>query len=596
MNRVIVSALAAFGILAMSCQQGPVSVSDASREPSQVASQPASQAVEEVAAAELDIEVAATSPSPGVQRALDLLQSRHTGLTQTQVERLAATIVEEAGIPGLWASSLTLSCAAGMRDNSELTMTEVLEVLESITAKVEIPILFDGDTGYGQFSHFQQLVRKLCLRRVGGVCIEDKVFPKTNSFLRSEGQDLAPVDEFCGKIRAGKDAQTDPDFLVVARTEALIVGLEISEALDRAEKYAEAGADAVLIHSKDRTFAPIQEFMSRWDDRVPVVCVPTTYYSTPMEAFQQAGVSLVIWANHMMRASIGAMQHVANHIGETGTARDLEDEIVSVKEVFRLQDADGLLEGEKVYLQQGSSASAVVLAASRGSGLDELTEDRPKCMIPLGGTPAVEKMLQSLRAEGIKDISIVRGYKPEALAPAGASFFENPNWEQNGELGSLAAARPALKGEVLLLYGDVVFKRYILHELVSSEAPITIVVDGSSGFIESGRSVDRVSVSGPPPTRYDETEFHLQEMATDLPDDRTSGQWIGMARTKGEGTERLVEVLDELLAEPGSERLDMCAVFSRLVEKDPECVRVLYVQGDWIDINTVADVAKGSIV
>ena len=116
---------------------------------------------------------------------------------------LSATIVEEAGVPGLWASSLTLSCAAGLRDNSELTMTEVLEVLESITAKVSIPILFDGDTGYGQFSHFQQLVRKLCLRRVGGVCIEDKVFPKTNSFLRSESQVLAPKDEFCGKIQAG---------------------------------------------------------------------------------------------------------------------------------------------------------------------------------------------------------------------------------------------------------------------------------------------------------------------------------------------------------------------------------------------------------
>ena len=158
---------------------------------------------------------------------------------------LSATIVEEAGIRGLWASSLTLSGAAGLRDNSELTMTEVLETLESITAKVEIPILFDGDTGYGQFSHFQQLVRKLCIRRVGGVCIEDKVFPKTNSFLRSEGQELAPTEEFAGKIRAGKDAQTDPEFIVAARTEALIVGLDTAAAIDRAERYVEAGADAV---------------------------------------------------------------------------------------------------------------------------------------------------------------------------------------------------------------------------------------------------------------------------------------------------------------------------------------------------------------
>ncbi len=509
---------------------------------------------------------------------------------------LSATIVQEAGIPGLWASSLTLSCAAGLRDNSELTMTEVLDTLESMTAKADIPILFDGDTGYGQFSHFQQLVRKLCLRDVGGVCIEDKVFPKTNSFLRSEAQVLAPIDEFCGKIRAGKDAQTDPDFIVAARTESLIVGLDIADALDRAERYAEAGADAVLIHSKAKTFAPIQEFMTRWSGAAPVIVVPTTYYSTPMEAFQEAGISLVIWANHMLRAAIGAMQEVANHIGEVGTARDLEDKIVSVKEVFRLQDADGLLEGEKQYLNQGSPVSAIVLAASRGTGLDELTADRPKCMIPIGGTPAIEKMLQSFRAESVKDISIVRGYAPEALAPMGATLIDNPGWEQNGVLGSLAAARAALKGEVVIAYGDVVFKRYILHELMSSEAQITIAVDGSRSLLEAGRSFDRIKASGPPPSHYDESDFQLVKAGSDLPDGETDGVFIGMMRTKGEGTERFIEAFDAVVAQSGSEGLDLCAVLNQLTQTHPGSVEVMYVQGGWIDINSLADVARGGAV
>ena len=526
----------------------------------------------------------------------DLLESPRVEQILEAHNALSATIVEEAGIPGLWASSLTLSCAAGLRDNSELTMTEVLDVLESITAKVAIPILFDGDTGYGQFSHFQQLVRRLCLRQVGGVCIEDKVFPKTNSFLRSESQSLAPVDEFVGKIRAGKDAQTDPDFVIAARTEALIVGLDMSEAIDRAERYAEAGADAILIHSKARTFAEVREFMARWKRPTPVICVPTTYYSTPIEAFQQAGVSLVIWANHMLRAAIGAMQSVANRIGESGTARDLEDAIASVKEVFRLQDADGLLEGERLYLTQSSVCSAVILAASRGSGLDALTRDRPKCMIAVKGQPAIERMLQSMRAEGIKDISIVRGYRPEALAPAGATLYDNPRWESNGELGSLAAARNALKGEVLIAYGDVVFKRYILHELLSSDAAITLVVDKTRSIVDSGRAGDRVKVSRRPPTRWEEAEYWLERMAPDLPDDETDGEWIGMVRARPEGTERLLAVLDELLAEPGSEKLDMSALFNRLVARDPKAVRVVYVAGDWIDINDLADLAKSGTV
>ncbi len=532
--------------------------------------------------------------SSNAQKLRALLQSPRVEHILEAHNALSASIVEEAGIPGIWASSLTLSAAAGMRDNSELTMTEVVDTLETMTAKVDIPILFDGDTGYGQFSHFQQLVRKLCMRSVGGVCIEDKRFPKTNSFLRSETQDLAPVDEFCGKIRAGKDAQTDSDFVVAARTEALIVGMDLEAALLRAGRYADAGADAVLVHSKDRTFAPVREFMRHWDRDVPVIVVPTTYYSTPIEAFQSEGISLVIWANQLLRAAIGAMQHVADEIGRTGSARDLEDEIVSVQEVFRLQDADGLLEGERQYLNRGSGISAVILAASRGSGMDELTQDRPKCMIPIGGTPVLEKAIHSLRAEGIKEISVVRGYKPEAVDPAGCHFFENPDWEETGEIASLERAKPAIKGDMVLLYGDVVFKRWILHQLLTSKAPITLIVDGTRSFLETGRRTDRVRCSAPAPERYDESEFRLLEMGPDIPADATHGEWIGMMRAQGPGTDLLLAALDTVAARSGAERMDLCPVFTQIATDHPDAVRVIYVGGDWVDINEMADVVRGN--
>ncbi|MEE8314426.1 MAG: phosphoenolpyruvate mutase, partial [Myxococcota bacterium] len=448
---------------------------------------------------------------------------------------LSATIVEAAGVPGIWVSSLTLSCANGLRDNSELTMTQALEILESMTARVEIPILFDGDTGYGHFNHFQQLVRRLCLRGVAGVCIEDKVFPKTNSFLRSEQQKLAPVEEFCGKIRAGKDCQTDPDFVLVARTEALITGLGMECAIERAERYVEAGADAVLIHSKDSSFAPIQEFMRRFGDAAPVICVPTTYYSTPPEAFDHAGIALVIWANQMLRAGVDAMQRVAARIGESGSARDVEDFIAPVKELFRLQDADGLSQIDRTY-GQNSTWKAVVLAASRGEGLDALTSDRPKCMIPVRGIPVIEKLVQNLRAEGVRDISIVRGYCGEALSPEGATYYDNPRWQQTGEIASLASARAALKGDIVFAYGDLIFKRYILHELMTSGAAITLVVDASKPFLDTGRRVDRVTLSAPPPATYDEDEYSLAAISADLPDAETHGEWIGLGRSSAEGT------------------------------------------------------------
>jgi phosphoenolpyruvate phosphomutase len=217
-------------------------------------------------------------------------------------------------------------------------------------------------------------------------------------------------------------------------------------------------------------------------------------------------------------------------------------------------------------------------------------------MIPVSGTPAIEKMLQSMRAEGIKDISIVRGYKSDALAPTGAEFFENPEWETNGELGSLAVAREALKGETVIAYGDVVFKRYILHLLLSSDAPLTLVVDGSRSFVDSGRSVDRVKVSGPPPSAYDESENWLEAMSENLADEEASGEWIGMMRVRGEGAELLLEALDTVLARPDSGSLDLCAVLNDLAQRDPRAIRVIYVQGGWIDINSLADVARSGDV
>jgi len=214
-------------------------------------------------------------------------------------------------------------------------------------------------------------------------------------------------------------------------------------------------------------------------------------------------------------------------------------------------------------------------------------------MISIGGVPAVEKMLRSLRAEGIRDISIVRGYCPEALAPSGVECLDNPRFDTTGELVSLATARPAIKDDVVIAYGDVIFKRYILHELLSSDAPITIVVDGSRSFVELGRTADRVQVSGPPPAVYDDREFHLVKMADDLPDERADGEWVGMMRARGEGTQRLLEALDEIMAQPEGEQADMAALFNRLVERDPRAVRVVYIEGDWIDINSLQDVARG---
>ena len=227
------------------------------------------------------------------QRLRDMLLSPDLRFIMEAHNGLSGKIVEEAGFEGIWASGLSISAALGVRDSNEASWTQVLEVLEFMADATTIPILVDGDTGYGNFNNFRRLVTKLCQRDIAGVCIEDKLFPKTNSFLGSN-QPLADIEEFCGKIKAGKDCQTDSNFSIVARTEALISGWPIEEALRRAEAYHQAGADAILIHSKKKSGDEILTFCREWGNRCPVVIVPTTYYATPTERFRDVNVSLLI--------------------------------------------------------------------------------------------------------------------------------------------------------------------------------------------------------------------------------------------------------------------------------------------------------------
>ena len=279
-----------------------------------------------------------------------MLQSKELEFILEAHNGLSAKIVEESGFKGIWGSGLSISASLGVRDNNEASWTQVLEVIEFMSDATNIPILLDADTGYGNFNNVRRLVKKLEQRKIAAMCIEDKLFPKTNSFINGEAQELAKIDEFSGKIKAAKDTQEDPDFCVVARIEAFIAGWGLDEVLKRAEAYHKAGADALLIHSKKPTAEDIFAFMNEWKDTCPVVIVPTMYYNTPTDEFRRYGISLVIWANHLVRASIKAMQHTATQIFQDQALTSIENEIVSVKDIFRLQNADELKNAEKIYL------------------------------------------------------------------------------------------------------------------------------------------------------------------------------------------------------------------------------------------------------
>ena len=509
---------------------------------------------------------------------LAFLMEAHNGLS--------AKIVEEAGFRGIWASGLSISASLGLRDSNEASWTQVIDVLEYMSDATTLPILVDGDTGHGNFNNVRRFVRKLGERGVAGVCIEDKLFPKANSFV-GEAQPLADVEEFCGRIKAGKDSQTDPDFVLVARVEALISGWPMEEALRRAHAYADAGADAILIHSKKADAKEIFAFTKAYGDRTPVVIVPTMYHATPTDLFRQAGVSTVIWANHMMRASITAMRETARTIYDNQSLNEVEGAVVSVKDVFALVGNAELEEAERRYLPAAAKTRAVILAAGQGD-LGELTRDQPKCMVDVRGKSLLQRLVSTLSESGVRDTTVVRGFRKTAVLAPGVSVVDNDRYADTGEVFSLAAARDKLEGETIVAYGDVLFRPFILDSLMTSKADVVLAVDARAGAdkpIRDGVVADH-AYSG---DYLDTTPANLRSMHATPAGDVLHGEWMGVARFSAQGATWLREELDALAAEGLLETADMPLLFTRIAAKHP--VRVKYFTGHWMNVNTLADLA-----
>jgi phosphoenolpyruvate phosphomutase len=523
---------------------------------------------------------------------LEFLMEAHNGLS--------ARIVHEAGFGGIWASGLAISAQFGVRDNNEASWTQVVDMLEFMADASDLPILLDGDTGYGNFNNMRRLVRKLEQRGIAGVCIEDKQFPKANSFLNGERQPLADIAEFCGKIAAGKDTQTDPHFSIVARVEALIAGWGMDEALRRAEAYRLAGADAILIHSKLSKPDEILTFAREWGRRSPLVIVPTRYYSTPTDVFRQAGISVVIWANPLVRSATAAMQSVAKEIYQSQTLVNVEDRIASVEEIFRLQNADEYLAAERLYLAAaGAARSAVVLAASRGRGLESVTTDRPKVMLPIAGKPLLRWLVDSFKKENIHDITVVGGYCAEAIDTAGIRLVLNERYASTGELASLACAVGALESDTVISYGDLLFRSYVLRDLVESKADFAVVVDSSPAgasnrtvrdFACCSRGDDRDLFGTPVLLRRITSAPVAGRDALDTAAEPgpVHGRWIGLLKVSARGLARLKSVLAAMRTRPDFDTLDVPALLNALVA-DGAAIEVLYVHGHWRGVNDLEE-------
>ena len=527
---------------------------------------------------------------PKTTQLRELFNAKQVTVLMEAHNGLSAKLAEEAGFEALWASGLSISAALGVRDNNEASWTQVLEVLEFMADATSLPILLDGDTGYGNFNNVRRLVRKLEQRGVAGVCLEDKLFPKTNSFIDGERQALADVDEFCGKLRAAKDTQRDQDLMVVARTEAFIAGWGLEEAILRATAYAQNGADAILCHSKRADSSDIMSFMEHWTLDVPVVIVPTKYPTEPLPSFVERGIYNFIFANHSLRTVITALQRNLQTLKQTHDLMSIEGDIVPVKEIFRLQNAQELKRSERLYLPQNESVvRALVLAATKGDFGDKVA-DKPKTMLRLRGKPILSHHVEAFRRQGIREIGVVRGYCKQAVDLPGLAYFDNDDYAQTGELYSLYQALDFLTGDVVLAYGDIIFDDFILHNLLSHPGQIKIAVDAAMRLRQrADDSRDLVTTAGcDDPVGRD--TCRLRAVGSDVGADQASGEWIGLLHLTADKTAAVAALLERMAAEEPEQlrRGTLTGLLNRLVTEG-EQVTVVHSYGHWRDLDDEKD-------
>jgi phosphoenolpyruvate phosphomutase len=256
-------------------------------------------------------------------------------------DAMSARLIGNYDFDAVWVSGFGVSAMAyGLPDLNLVTMSETLAVTRSIEGVTELPVVVDCDNGFGGFSNVVRTAVEFDRAGVAAVCIEDNLFPKRNSLYQGKSKrELIPTREQARRLKAAVEGKDSEAFVVIARVEALIAGHGVEAAIERASAYAEAGADAILIHSKDKTLTEITDFLDAWHDTgidKPLVAVPTLFPDYTADELHQKGFSMVILANQPMRAAVKAMEETLEILDKERKPAAADPSIASVNHIFDL--------------------------------------------------------------------------------------------------------------------------------------------------------------------------------------------------------------------------------------------------------------------
>ena len=456
----------------------------------------------------------------------------------------------------IWESSLTDSASKGHPDIEIVSFDSRLQSINEILAVTHKPMIVDGDTG-GDANNFEYMVTKLERAGVSAVIIEDKVFPKRNSLEPGVQQTLQEPEVFAQKIHRGKSVQISSDFMIIARLESLIAGKNVDDAISRAQIYLEAGADGVMIHSKEKDPAQIMEFAKRYQEmtqkinlKKPMVCVPTTYNTLTEDELCTAGFRIVIYANHLLRSANKAMEETARTILLNQRSFEADPICSPVREIFKTVGFLDVKEKDKLD-EDNKNTPVIIPAAGEDPSLSSILNGKPKSMFEVAGKTLLDWQISALKNNNLTNITVITGYKSGKMQAEGTIFQENKNYKKGSELHSLMEARGKMTKGFIMLYSDILFEDHIMAEILTCREDIILVADNTMQYYapEVNKTQDFViSKNKHQPTRRKISfacENIVSKIGSKLNPETATHEFIGLAKFTKTGAEQLLQTYED---------------------------------------------------
>lgn len=546
------------------------------------------------------------------------IMEAHDGLSAwiantTLVSREQLGVIEEPiQYDGIWISSLTDSAAKGLPDTGVVDVSSRLQTIQEVALVTNKLIIVDGDTG-GDANQFEYFCSALENMGVSAVIIEDKQFPKRNSLEIGAIQNLEDPKVFAKKINRAKESCLTKDFMIFARIESFIAGLDIDEALFRARIYLESQADGIFIHSNKTTPDQVYAFMDQYNElcqkigiRKPVVCVPTTYNQTYDHELFEHGFDIIIYANHLLRAAHKGMRQVSDSILATGRPFDATHLLSSVKEIFVDVGFLDVTARDAKYEEQ--PLPVIILAAGRPIGLStSVYKDSSISNVLIRGKTLLNRQVEVCRNLGLKDITLISGFGAETFESKDIKVVYNKDHSTTKALGSLFLVKDQLKNGFILIFGDIIFDQGLLMSLMRIDKDIVIVVDPSINMQnkkEVKPSADFVVAAYRSSSLRQlnmETE-RIMDIGTDIDPQHATHEFVGIVKFSQYGGELLMSIYSSMLNQTQLKesndnhgktihQFDLNDLLREMIHQGCN-IEALSVNKGWAEIRSVEDISS----